>query len=553
MNSLTAKQALVFAGILCIALLLAKIDYPFSRETSLDNYQPVDPGPVIGIDLGLKYSRVGIIRNATFEIIADEKGRTFMPSVVAFTGDGKRMVGFEAQEQALSNPKNTIDNIRHLIAGNLSDPTVRGKVARLPYDVVERGNSNDSLDIRIKSTNGDHFYSPEVLTAMILKQLTTMAEIHLNATVTDAVIAVPPKYTDKQRKATENAANIAGLNVLHMPDEPEAAVLGHRLDFWEDCGGSDFYVIEECNIVVHDIQETESYVTLLDMNYGKTKPSVHYDRGSGLIRYLPAMIQNSLDFLGIGPSATLIKAVERLLWDAKLSKQKIHGFLVTGDPSLIADSQKVLETYFKNLTSITSPDFSNDEAIVRGAAMEGNALRLKHTEWDDGCTISYDVLELSIGVEASNGTFHTVLRENALMPTRKVRLVSTIFDNQEKVVINIWEGQRMIASKNRLLGTLELAGISPRPKGVPRIEVGFEVDQNRVFRATARELQSDNENRGELVVRPRKSNYTEEIIQAIFEDAEKFREEDALWIEELSDHDLDEYEDGKGQFGILVR
>ncbi|PVH73511.1 HSP70-domain-containing protein [Cadophora sp. DSE1049] len=548
MRRLTTNQILVFAAGLCIALLLAPFDYSLFKTKPLDYYQPADPGPVIGIDLGLKHSRVGIVQNDTFKMILNEKGRSVVPSVVAFTGDGKHLVGFEALEQALSNPKNTIYDIKHLIGGKFSDPAIQQKIAGLHYHVVERGgNNNGMVDIKVQTADGDQFFSPEDITAMILKRLKTMAESHLNTTVTSAVIAVPSYFTDMQRKSTEHAASKAGLNVLRLIDEPEAAVLGHHLNLWEDCEEHDFYGNEECNIVVYDIQETESDLTLLEIDHGwfEIKASVHSDRCSGLIRYLPTAIQSPLKSLGLGSSATLVKSIERLLGDAKLSKQKIHGILVTGDLTLIVGAQKVLEAYFRNLTVITSPDFSNNEAIVRGTAIQGDALRPRHAEWD-GCTMTLDVLQLSIGIEASNGTFHNVIRNNVVIPTRKSKIVSTIFDNQEKVMINVWEGQRPIANKNRLLGTLKLIGISPRPKGVPTIEVSLEVDANRVLRATARELQSDNENRGELVVRARKSNYKQEIVQTIFEDAEKFREEDELWIEEHSDLDSDEYEDGKG-------
>lgn len=436
----------------------------------------------------------------------------------------------------------------------MSDPTTRSMISTLRYDVREMAQNSSTLEFKVQTDAADLFFSPEDLTAMILKKLKMMAENHLNSTVTSAVIAVPPTFTDAQIKGTVKAAKIAGLNILRMPDEPEAAALGHHLHFWEDCGEYDFYGNEQCNIVLYGIQETGSDLSILEIDHGlfEVKASIHSDRTPDSFRYLPTIIQNSMNYLGTGSSSALIGSVERLLKDASLSKQEIHGILVTGDQNLISKAEKFLEGYFGTLKAITSLDFSNDEAVVRGAALLGDALRPRHVEWD-GCRMTLDVLQLSIGVEASNGTFHTIVPNDIVIPTRRTRIISTVFDNQDKVVINIWEGQRSIANRNRLLGTLQLKGIAPRPRGVPKIELSLEVDVNRVFSATARELQSDNENRGQLIVRARKSSYTEDTIRAIFEDAETFREEDARWIKGLSDFGSDKYKDGGKNFCILVR
>ncbi|KAK0124618.1 ATPase with role in protein import into the ER [Cadophora gregata] len=554
MRSLTTKQTLTFSTVLCIALLLPTFDYSIFRLSPLDYTQPVDTGPVVGIDLGLKYSRVGIVQNDTFEMIADEKGRSLVPSVVAYTEDGKSLVGFEVQEKSLSNPKNTIYDIRHLIGGNFSDPAVQSRIAALHYEVVQRGYSNGSLDIKAQTANGDQFFSPEDITAMILSRLKTMAETYLDTTVTSAVVAVPSYFTDTQRTATREAAKIAGLDIFSMIDEPIAAAFGHRLDLWDGlCDEPDFYESKICNVVVYDIQETEWDLTLLEIDRGvfELKTTVHNDQGRGLLGYLPTMIQSPLKFLGIDSSAPLISSTEGFLKALQLRKQDIHSILVTGDPKLISEAQRVLEGYFTNVEAITNPDFSNDEAVVRGVALRGAAFRLSQEEWD-GCSMTIDVLHLSMGIEASNGTFHTIIRNGTAIPNRKSTIVTTTFDNQEKVVVNVWEGQRLISNKNRLLGTLELTGISPRPKGLPRIEVSLEVDANRILRATARDLQSDNENWAEFIVKARKSNYTEEILRSLLNEAGKFREEDELWAEKLSRIDSDKSEDGRENSVILV-
>ncbi|KAK0124619.1 ATPase with role in protein import into the ER, variant 2 [Cadophora gregata] len=447
-----------------------------------------------------------------------------------------------------------ITRSRHLIGGNFSDPAVQSRIAALHYEVVQRGYSNGSLDIKAQTANGDQFFSPEDITAMILSRLKTMAETYLDTTVTSAVVAVPSYFTDTQRTATREAAKIAGLDIFSMIDEPIAAAFGHRLDLWDGlCDEPDFYESKICNVVVYDIQETEWDLTLLEIDRGvfELKTTVHNDQGRGLLGYLPTMIQSPLKFLGIDSSAPLISSTEGFLKALQLRKQDIHSILVTGDPKLISEAQRVLEGYFTNVEAITNPDFSNDEAVVRGVALRGAAFRLSQEEWD-GCSMTIDVLHLSMGIEASNGTFHTIIRNGTAIPNRKSTIVTTTFDNQEKVVVNVWEGQRLISNKNRLLGTLELTGISPRPKGLPRIEVSLEVDANRILRATARDLQSDNENWAEFIVKARKSNYTEEILRSLLNEAGKFREEDELWAEKLSRIDSDKSEDGRENSVILV-
>ncbi|KAL5326498.1 hypothetical protein ACEPPN_004184 [Leptodophora sp. 'Broadleaf-Isolate-01'] len=534
-------QTLGFSAVIISTILLAHLNFPSFKTKSLYSYDQVDYGTVIGIDLGLKYSRVGVVREGEFEIISDEKGRNFVPSVVAFSGDGERLVGYEAQEQALSNPKNTIYDIRNLIGGNSSDPLIKQKIASLRYEVAEKSGSDGTPEIKIRSEDGETSYSPEYITSIILTHLKTMAENHLNTTIKSAVITVPTYFNDSQRQAVKAAGGIAGLDVLRRANEPTAAAIAHRLDLWGDCGeGHDFYGggQEECNFVIYDIQETESDLTLLNSDRGvfEVKASTHNNRNGEsrpkylkAVEYLPANMQTQLNKLGIGSSGKHVQSVEKLLADASWEKEGINGILVTGNPSLAADAQRVLGRFFDCAKILTSSRFPTDQAIY------------------------VDATHLSMGIEARNGMFCTIVLNGTVIPTRKSINVSTTFDNQEKVVINIWEGQRLIANKNRLMGTLELAGLSPRLRGVPDIEVSLEIDANMIVRAIAREVGSENENRVEFVLKSLKGHYMEEVVNEMYDDAERFYEEDSLSVENLVRAVTGEHGDGTEENGILVR
>ncbi|KAG4433825.1 hypothetical protein IFR05_010707 [Cadophora sp. M221] len=561
MRTPTLSQTLGFSAVIISAILLAQLDFPFFKNASFDSYVQVDYGSIIGIDLGLKYSRVGVVRGGQFEIISDDQGRNFIPSVITITESNRHFVRYQVQENAISNPKNIIYDIRNLIGGNFSDPAIKKVIESLPYEVVEKSSSNGSLEIKIRSDDGHLAYSPEYITSMILTHLKTMAQNYLNTTIKSAVITVPTYFSDSQRQIVKAAGWISGLDVLRIANEPSAAAIAHRLDLWEDCGGDHAFYggQEECNFLIYDIQETESDLTLLNSDRGvfEVKESAHHNveshsRYLKSVQYLPAIMRSQLNKIGIGTSGKLLQVVKRLLANANLDKTMIDGILVTGNPTLAADAQRILGTYFGSKKIITSSKFPTDQAIVCGAAMQG---ALISESWPNYEGQFMDVTHLSMGIEAGNGVFHTIVQNGTVIPTRKSINVSTTFDNQEKVVINIWEGQRLIANKNRLMGTLELAGLSPRLKGVPDIEVTLEVDANRILRAFAREVKNagENENRVEFVLKSLKSLYVEEIVNAMYDDAKRFDEEDSLAVEKILQTATGEHGDGREEFGVLVR
>ncbi|KAH7360946.1 Hsp70 protein-domain-containing protein [Rhexocercosporidium sp. MPI-PUGE-AT-0058] len=494
MRTPTTSQALGILVALYLTLLLAQFDLSFFKTKSLDSYEQVDYGTVIGIDFGLKHSRVGVVREGKFEIILDQQGQSLVPSVVSFTGDGLDFVGHESQEQALPNPKNTIFDIKHLIGGNFSDPATQKKIEELPYDVVEKTDSNGTLEIKIQSDSGEMTFSPEHIASTILTKLKQMAEIHLNSTIKSAVVTVPTYFSDSQRQAVKAAGRLARLNTLHTINESTAAAIAHRLDLWERWEGDldpDFFASGklEFNFVIYDVQETESDLTLLNSDHGlfEVKGTVHRDSVGGscpvyinALRYLHTIMQTqlgSLGKIGIGSWRDLLQDIEQLLTDARLNKEEIHGILVTGNPSLAADAQRVLGACFNHKKLITSSEIPINQAI----------------------------------------------------------------------------GQRLIANKNRLMGTLELTGLSPRPRGVPDIEVSLEVDANRIMRAIAREVRSKDERETGFVLRAMQSLYTRDIVRALYEDAEKFRGEDLPFLEDLPQTNEDEYDDEREVCGIVVK
>lgn len=263
---------------------------------------------------------------------------------------------------------------------------IKQKIASLRYEVAEKSGSDGTPEIKIRSEDGETSYSPEYITSIILTHLKTMAENHLNTTIKSAVITVPTYFNDSQRQAVKAAGGIAGLDVLRRANEPTAAAIAHRLDLWGDCGeGHDFYGggQEECNFVIYDIQETESDLTLLNSDRGvfEVKASTHNNRNGEsrpkylkAVEYLPANMQTQLNKLGIGSSGKHVQSVEKLLADASWEKEGINGILVTGNPSLAADAQRVLGRFFDCAKILTSSRFPTDQAIVCGAALQGASI-----------------------------------------------------------------------------------------------------------------------------------------------------------------------------------
>ncbi|KFY30456.1 hypothetical protein V494_08155 [Pseudogymnoascus sp. VKM F-4513 (FW-928)] len=435
-------------------------------------------GDVISIDLGESYSRVGVFINKTFQIITDGQGRSAIPNYVEFPSHGSPLVGFEAKERALSNPQKTIYDSRRLIGRNFDDPEIQEAIKELRYDVVD---VNGSPVIKI-GTESDYIgYTPENITSFILKKLKDMAEVQLKTTIKHATINVPSDFDEYQIQATKDAAEASELNVIRIFPVAKSIAHAYKLErnLCDENGRR-----ANCTYILYDIREGESELTILESDYGVV--DVIETVRDRQLRWSDfeapvGVAQVQLKLPSKQRSERVFGIVEELLIEANIKKDDINGIVVTGDPSHISKVQGVLEAYFPGRKVFTPSGFEHDEAIVFGGALLGHELT---EDLCPGCGPPISVNPLGLGIETRSGGFLRVMRRTTVLPSRKTLSVSTSVDNQEEVIIKVLEGEREVAGKNRLLGTLQVSGIPRAPKGVPEIEVVFEVDYE-VLKATA--------------------------------------------------------------------
>ncbi|PQE29875.1 glucose-regulated 78 of hsp70 family protein [Rutstroemia sp. NJR-2017a WRK4] len=463
-------------------------------------------GPyIIGIDLGLSYSRVGVVRKDIFEIISDKQGHSVIPAYVSFPDYGEPLVGFKAKTQASSNPKNTVYDIRRLVGRNFSDPEVQEAIKELPYEVIGQ---NGQIKIKIHTNGEDKAVTPEEVSAMILQHLqlltynllmkdsklfkylsiTTLltprfclqkiiAEEYLNSTISHAVITVPCSFIEKQRQATKYAGIMGGLEAIRMLNKPASVGTAHHLDIKN-------YVGRQKNqkgiYIVYDMGDKEPELSLVSIDHGVFEVlGTVRDKSSHQNDFKMSKIEQQ----SILSPNRIIELVKQLLSEPKLEMNEVDDIVLSGNPSHMIEAQRVLESYFGK-KALAPIGFSNDQAVVYGAAIQGyNFLREQQI---DGCAgLYWDVTPLHLGIKTSTGGFAKVIPQNYVFPIRRSIIVSTTEDNQESVTIRVLEGARETALGNRELGTLELAGLPHKPKGVLEIEVCFEVDANEVLTVSA--------------------------------------------------------------------
>ncbi|KAI9735404.1 MAG: ATPase with role in protein import into the ER [Claussenomyces sp. TS43310] len=578
----TVFSFLGFAAVLCLAILFGPLDVAFRQTRTSTNWSEGEYHD--GIDLGRTYSRVGIFnKSAKFEIIVDEQERSMVPSYVAFTDQGPPLVGFAAMDQAVSNPKNTIYDVRCLIGRKFSDPELQDDIRNLPYDVVEK----DGMPvIRVQIKGADQYFAPEEISAKVLQNLKNMAETHLNRTVKNAIITVPAHFNDTQRQTTKDAAERAGLSILRFINEATAAGIAYGIDIPRRERGSE--ECEECLFVIYNLGAKESDLALDLVDRGVFEIlALAGDRNLGgddfenvLLNHAVAQVnkESNIDFtqdviamkglrsevmkaqqeLSTESTATIqiparhsfnrfsmtitktqlqelnrqlsdrvLNLVQQLLDTAKTEKREINGIIFTGNPVHIAKIKPILEAYLDGKKTLSSDHIRADQAVVYGAALQG--LVTSSDDGEGGCYIG-ELTRLSLGIEASGGNFTKLISRNTVIPTCKTRDLSTATDNQEKVVIKVLEGERVMASKNRLLGILELTGLSLKPRGIPEIEVVFELNPDEILTVVAREKGGGKE--ATLVITDVDRSKWEEVETIVME-AESHDEEDALLLREF--------------------
>ncbi|KAM0710659.1 hypothetical protein Q7P35_001397 [Cladosporium inversicolor] len=526
--------------------------------------------PAIGIDLGTTYSCVGIYRDDRIEIIANDQGNRTTPSFVAFT-DTERLIGDSAKNQVAMNPHNTVFDAKRLIGRKFQDAEVQADMKHFPFKVIEKA-GKPVTQVEFKGEVKD--FTPEEISSMILTKMRETAESYLGGTVNNAVITVPAYFNDSQRQATKDAGLIAGLNVLRIINEPTAAAIAYGLDKKQegeknvlifDLGGGTFDVslltIEEGIFEVKSTagdthlggEDFDNRLVNHFSNEFKRKHKKDLSANARALRRLrtacerakrtlSSSAQTSIEidslFEGIDFYTSITRArfeelcqdlfrgtmepVERTLRDAKIDKSSVHEIVLVGGSTRIPKVQKLVSDFFNGKEPCKS--INPDEAVAYGAAVQAAILSGDTSSKSTNEILLLDVAPLSLGIETAGGVMTALIKRNTTIPTKKSETFSTFSDNQPGVLIQVFEGERARTKDNNLMGKFELSGIPPAPRGVPQIEVTFDLDANGIMNVSALEKGTGKTNK--IVITNDKGRLSKEEIERMLADAEKYKEED---------------------------